>query len=351
MKALPQFEAYEDDKKKMGSFSWESSDHSIDDLYMEAEDLYFEFEYEKSKKLLNKIILKDPLYSNAYLLLSTLSYAENDFEQAQRDLNKGLNIWESSIPEDFDGEIPWGFLENRPYLTLLFEMAILTDKAGKPEEAITYADKVLKYNPNDNQGVRWVIGNFFLKANKYDQAEKFLKKTAEEYPPNRYSYALLLMLNQKRWDAVSQMRMAFIENIYIYEHLSFKAPIVPYDIFENSNLNSIEEAIHYLDTMGYFWMQKQEELFFMEQIIKHPVVITELNKIFNLKHELNGVLFDFPYEEDFFDDLDDTDSDDIDSDIMNEAREEIFKEIDTIKKSINTTSSKKILKDLDSYLN
>ncbi len=346
MKALPQFETYEDEKKKMGSFSWNSSDLAIEDLYMEAEDHYFEYEYDKSKKLLNKIILKDPLYSNAYLLLSTLSSIENDFEQAEKVLKKGLNIWESSIPEDFDGEIPWGFLENRPYLTLLFEMANLTDKAGKPEEAITYAEKVLTYNPDDNQGVRWVIGNLFLKANKYGQAEKYLKKTAGEYPPNRYSYALLLMLNQKRWDAVSQMRMAFVENIYIYEHLSFKAPIVPYDIYETSNLNGIEEALHYLDTMGHFWMQKQEELFFMEQIIKHPVVIIELNNIFNLKHELNDVVFDFPYEDDFSDD-----PDDIDSNLMNEAREEIFKEIDAIKKSIDTTSSKKILKDLDSYLN
>jgi tetratricopeptide (TPR) repeat protein len=346
MKALPQFEIHDDGNKKMGTFSRDFSDDSTEDLYMEAEDYFFEFEYKKCKDLLRKIILKDPMYHEAYLLLSSIFTAEDDFSEAEKELKKGLSVWESSIPENFNGEIPWGFIENRPYLTLLHELSGLLDKSEKTDEAITISEKLLALNSNDNQGVRWIIGNLYLKAEKTDLAEKFLKKTVNEYPPNRYSYALLLILRNKRWDAIQQLRLAFTENIYIYEHLSFKAPIVPYDIFENSDMEGIGEAVYYLESMGHFWMQKQEELFFMEQIIKHPTVIIELNNIFNLKHELNNMVYDFPYQDDFSDE-----ESELDLDFTNEAREEIFKEIESIKKRINTASSKKILKDLDSFLN
>lgn len=344
MKALPQFEVYDDGDQKIGSFNRDDSDHSIEELFMDAEDYFYEYEFKKSKELLNRIILKDPLFHEAYLLLSSLYATEENFEEAKSTLKKGINIWESRIPEDFKGEIPWGILENRPYLTLLYKLSDLADIIGNTDESIQIAEKLLKYNPNDNQGVRWFVGNLYLKTDNYDKAEKNLKKTADEYPPNRYSYALLLFLKKQRWDTITQLRLAFIENIYIYEHLSFKAPIIPYDMFESSNLHGIEEASRYLEMMGHFWMQQQEALFFMEQVIKHPTVIFELNNIFNLKHELNNIPFDLPFDEDYSDELDDRDID-----FLSEAKDEIFNEIQAAKKRINTTSSKKILKELDDY--
>lgn len=343
MKALPKFEIYEDDQPKTGCFSWDSHEESIEELYMEAEDHYYELENEKAKKLLQKVIQKNPLFHEAFILLCSIAATEQNYDQAVDELNKAINIWESAIPENYDGQLPWGFYENRPYLTLLFELADLYDFIGETDKSINLSESILSYNPDDNQGVRWTLGNLYLKSNKPDEAEKYLKKTAVEYPPNRYSYALLLWMNNKRWDAVTQFRFAFIENIYIYEQLTFKAPVVPYDVFELTNLHGIEGAVEYLNKMGHFWMQHEEALGFMELLKSHPVVITELNDIYGLKHELNILPYDIPFDEE-------EDFEDIDMDFMNDTRKELFDEIESIKKQITASTSKKILKELDEFI-
>lgn len=349
MKALPKFETFENDRPETGCFIWDPPDESIEDLYMEAEDQYYELENSKAKKLLQKIIRENPLFHEAFILLCSIHASEDKYDEAVNELEKAIRIWESAIPENYDGQILWGFLENRPYLSLLFELADLYDFMGETDKSIKLSESILAYNPDDNQGVRWTLGNLYLKSNQSEKAEKYLKKTAGEYPPNRYSYALFLWLNKKRWDAITQFRLAFIDNIYIFEYLTFKAPLIPYDIFETTNLHGIQGAVEYLNKMGPFWMQHQEALGFMEILKSHPVVISELNDIYSLKHELNILPNDIPFEEE--DDFDVIDEGiDMDTDFMHDTRKELFEEIESIKKQVTVTSSKKILKELDEFI-
>lgn len=55
----------------------------------------------------------------------------------------------------------WGYLENRPYLRAMQCQAEILEEVGKKEEAIELYRLLLKLNPNDNQGVRYVLAGIY----------------------------------------------------------------------------------------------------------------------------------------------------------------------------------------------
>ncbi|MDZ7719699.1 MAG: tetratricopeptide repeat protein [Balneolaceae bacterium] len=345
MHIIPEFEILSEEPKEIGAFQLSPVDEETDDLILEAEEMYFEMEFGKAKQILEKIIKQNPSYIDSYFILADIARQENRIGEDEAILNRGIEYYKSGIPSDFDGEIPWGFNDNRPFLRLLHELVLTLDRNDNHEKAINNAELILKYNPNDNQGIRYLIGDLYIKNGQLEEAEDYLKKSADQYPPNRYSYALVLAKQNKRWDAITQFRLGFLENIYVSEMLRLKSPMIPYDVFESSNFNGIDVAGDYYMMMGNYWFNEVEPLQLLDYIFTHPTVATEINEVFGLLNELNNL----PVSEDFIGAFDNFDSDVTVEQINRETREEILKEIDKIKGKIHTSSSKKILRDFDNY--
>lgn len=347
MQLLPKFKIFNQDNGQTGTFQLPDIDPETDELFMNADDLYFEMEFEKSKKLLRRIINKHPGHTDAYFLLADIAMDENQPNKALNILKEAVQFYNQVIPVDFDGEIPWGTVENRPYLMLLHELLISFDRNENAKGAIDTGEQILAYNPNDNQGIRWLMGDLYLRSEQLKEAEKFLRQNIDQYPPNRYSYALLLMKQKKRWDAITQFRLGFLENIYVSEMLRLKTPLIQYQIFEPSNLNGLSVATDYVLNMGDYWFQHMDAMQMMDLLMGHQTVSTEINGVFNHLHEI----YTLPLYRETLSSFDDLESD-MDIEEMNrKTRKEIFNEIDKIKKNVNTSSSKKILKDLDDFWN
>ena len=347
MQLLPTFEIYGEGSDQKGSFQHIEIDQDIEDRFMEADELYvIDMKVEKPKTLLKKLISDAPFYTESYFLLAEIARNQNKPREAAAILEKGVKKFKELIPSGFEGEVPWGFHENRPFLQLLHELLLTYDQQKKTNEAVDTGVQILSYNPDDNQGIRWLMGDLCLKNENLTEAAKFLKQNAGQYPPNRYSYALLLFKQNKRWDAVTHFRLAFLENIYISEMIRAKAPLTPYEIFEPSNLNGLDVAGDYFFSMKEYWFKNMEAMQLMDLIITHPDVYDEINSVFGLYHEIHTL----PYYDDYFGSFDDSETDMDLKEMSRETRAEIFEEIDKIKKNINTSSSKKILKELDDIL-
>lgn len=67
----------------------------------------------------------------------------------------GVRIGELSLPDGFDGVLPWSCLYNRPFLRCLHGYALCLWRLGRTEEAIGVFERILSFNPNDNQGARF----------------------------------------------------------------------------------------------------------------------------------------------------------------------------------------------------
>ena len=76
---------------------------------------------------------------------------------AIRHFAAGLRIGELSLPDDFNGLLPWGHIDNRPFLRCLHAYGLCLWRLGRVDEAEKVFDRMLWLNPADNQGARFLL--------------------------------------------------------------------------------------------------------------------------------------------------------------------------------------------------
>lgn len=67
----------------------------------------------------------------------------------------GVRIGELSLPPSFDGLLVWGRIYNRPFLRCLHGFGLCLWRLGDFDGAEKTFERILSFNPNDNQGVRF----------------------------------------------------------------------------------------------------------------------------------------------------------------------------------------------------
>ncbi len=78
-------------------------------------------------------------------------------EHAIRHYEAGLRIGELSLGEGFDGVLPWGWVDNRPFLRCMHGFGLCLWRLRRFKEAGRIFDRMLWLNPSDNQGVRMLV--------------------------------------------------------------------------------------------------------------------------------------------------------------------------------------------------
>lgn len=121
-------------------------------------------------------------------------------------------------------------------------------------EALAILEKLLAWNPNDNQGVRYLIGSEYLRAGETEKAAVILEAEAHQYPPLHYELALLRFRAGDLVAAATSLRRGFVANGYIAEMLSGALAPAPLAIWHGWNFAEPETARDYLahggDTSG-----------------------------------------------------------------------------------------------------
>ncbi len=87
---------------------------------------------------------------------------------------------EALIPKGFKGRILWGHLGNRFYHRLLWLQLALNHDLGPGPAATEVARRLLRLNPGDNMGVRYVLPFLLLEHGELSAATRALKALADE---------------------------------------------------------------------------------------------------------------------------------------------------------------------------
>ena len=109
-------------------------------------------------KLLMELLESDLRCLDAYSHLGNLAFDHRP-EVAIKHYEIGLRIGELSLGEEFDGVLPWGLIDNRPFLRCLHGYGLCVWRFGRFEEAEHIFERMLWLNPSDNQGARFLFNS------------------------------------------------------------------------------------------------------------------------------------------------------------------------------------------------
>jgi tetratricopeptide (TPR) repeat protein len=106
--------------------------------------------------LLTDMLAADLRCLDAHAHLGNFEFEDRP-QRAVRHYEAGLRIGELSLGKGFDGVLPWGRIDNRPFLRCMQGYGLCLWRLGRPDEATAIFERMLWLNPGDNQGVRFIL--------------------------------------------------------------------------------------------------------------------------------------------------------------------------------------------------
>lgn len=109
-----------------------------------------------ARRRLRALLAADVRCLDAHAHLGWLAW-EYSAKRARPHYLAGVAIGQRSIPDSFDGVMPWGLIDNRPFLRCLHGLGLCEWRLGRFDEAHAVFESLLWLNPTDNQGASEVI--------------------------------------------------------------------------------------------------------------------------------------------------------------------------------------------------
>lgn len=236
-----------------------------------AQDLVYEaWEETRSAKrieLARKALEISPDCADAYIILA--EETAQTLEEACELYEQGVKAGERALgPKMFQKGVGrfWDILETRPYMRARQDLATSLWEVGRAEEAVEHLWDMLRLNPNDNQGVRYVLSVWLLTLYDHKGLQRLLSKYSAErmcYWP--YARALLAFRKSGASDEANRLLgIAFEQNPYVPLYLLGlrKLPKHPPDYI---SVGSETEAVEYVMTAGLVWISTPGAMYWLSK--------------------------------------------------------------------------------------
>jgi tetratricopeptide (TPR) repeat protein len=143
--------------------------HEADRLFDQGMELWWKGNETRACTFYRKALRVDPLHADAHNHLGLRAFSHAKLAEAERHFQSAVEGGQRDLVED-EGLVPWGWVENRPYLRGLMNLSLVLRDKGLFREAIDIHERMLRLNPNDNQGVRWLLGGEYLRIGDLTRA-------------------------------------------------------------------------------------------------------------------------------------------------------------------------------------
>jgi len=200
---------------------------------------------EQRKRLARKAIELDPNCTDAYGILAEES---KSYEKKNEYYQKGLDVFRKKYGKKYFSKnigLFWGLSETRPFMRLSAEYGQLLWDNQKKGEALKIYEDLLRLNPNDNQGLRYILINWLIDQNQFSKAKALLKKYKERSAFMLFSALLLSIKEQKKdKEIIEKYISANKENPFIVKYLLKKRKL-PELLPEYFGIGDKDEAVIY----------------------------------------------------------------------------------------------------------
>jgi tetratricopeptide (TPR) repeat protein len=246
------------DRRAMESFLAALSGLRGDDATAKAQDVMYDaLERTTSRSriaLAHKALGISPLCADAYVLLAEEA---RSIKEARDYYAKGVEAGELALgPKGFKqyaGHF-WGFLETRPYMRAMAGLAGTLLKLGDVDGALSHYRDMLKLNPNDNQGIRYVLAGCLLRQGDDGALKELLAAHEDGSAFWLYTRALVAFRGSGDSDeqAAALVRDAWSANDHVPTILAgTKPPVISDDGYVT--MGGPDEATYYVTECGPAW--------------------------------------------------------------------------------------------------
>jgi len=248
-------------------------------LLEKAQGLIFEALETSGKerlKLVEQALKVSPDCADAYVLLA--EEKAQSLEEAFSLYDAGVKAGERSLGEKiFQEEVGhfWGMVETRPYMRARAGLAQCLWELGKHKEAIEHYRDMLRLNPNDNQGIRYILAACLLKLGEVNALQELLGHYDEPTAAWLYTGALVAFLQQgDSSEARQRLLQALEHNRYVVPYLLGEKRL-PKQLPERVGFGDESEAIVYTAEFGPSWIKAKGAIGWLKLVCRNEQTIRQ----------------------------------------------------------------------------
>jgi tetratricopeptide (TPR) repeat protein len=167
----------------------------------------------KAMKDYRRALEIDPEHVDAHVHIGNLLFHNHRPKPAEICYRKAVDLGRQQLGEIQPGD-GWGFIETRPFMRGLHGLGLSLGKQERWQEAVECYLELLRLNPGDNQGVRYLVGYVYHCMGDLENAEKWYREN-DDQPEDAWNLVFLLYQQKRMREAVE----AFISAIPVNKHV------------------------------------------------------------------------------------------------------------------------------------
>ena len=194
--------------------------------------------------------------ADAYVLLAEekAKSAEEALSLYEAGVRAGERALGKKVFEEETGHF-WGMVETRPYMRARAGLAQCLWALGRVEEAISHFHALIRLNPNDNQGIRYILAASLLEVGDIDGLHQLLDQYDE--PTAEWLYTKALVAYARQGDGTESRKLltdALNHNPHVVSYVLGERKL-PKELPERVGFGDKSEAVTYAAEFGNGWHQ------------------------------------------------------------------------------------------------
>lgn len=255
------------------TFEFPRLDNRAYDMFHEALDNFETGDLRKAESDLRLLLDGFPEFIDAYHHLAIILDETKRHNEARQAWETAVEIGQSAFPKSFKRgrhRLPWGILDNRPFLRALHSWGLQLLKEEKVLQALDIFKDMLSMNPNDNQGIRALAIDCYFRLRQPDRVLAICKR----YPQDTMEEVLygrplaLFQLHQER-EARTALQKAVEIIPLVAKELLKKTHRPPKDLNPRYVTHGgRDQAYYYWRRNGQHWENTDGVLRFLASVIE-----------------------------------------------------------------------------------
>lgn len=224
----------------------------------------------RQRALARQALDLSPDCADAYSLLAELeAEPARKMELLEQAVAAGRRALGEEHFEELEGHF-WGFVETRPFMRAYAGVAQLAWALGDRARAIEIYTGMLRLNPNDNQGVRYMLATCLLE-DRTPEAQAALQDLLERFPDDaaaNWAYSRALLFFQLRAQASDLANQALGDALAANPHvppLLLGEKPMPRELPRFVGLGDVNEAVEYVAFAQDAWRHTSGALLWLRR--------------------------------------------------------------------------------------